>query len=77
MFFDLTFTKESQSDTSKCNNQEAKFIISLLSLLTKKMNASLPNDYNENVYDLDPPDTNLSEKIGIISPYKSQVRLIK
>jgi regulator of nonsense transcripts 1 len=53
------------NNTSKCNETEAKFIISLIALLAKKISSSTSEDKN------------LSEKIGIISPYKSQVRLIK
>lgn len=53
------------NNTSKCNETEAKFIISMIALLAKKISSSTSEDKN------------LSEKIGIISPYKSQVRLIK
>lgn len=58
-FFDLRFTKESENNTSKSNKTEAKFIISLIALMAKKATSSSSEDKN------------LSEKIGIISPYKS------
>jgi superfamily I DNA and/or RNA helicase len=62
MFFDLTFSEETSDEKSKKNYSEADFICQLLITLGK---AKADNK----LYDL-------KGRIGIISPYKSQVRLL-
>ena len=68
IFFDLAYGKESAAETSKQNSDEVKFIIELLFVLAKHVSQ---NRYNES--DL----SQMKGRIGIISPYKSQVRQIK
>lgn len=65
MFFNLSYSKESFGDTSKQNHAEADFICQLLITLVKSLSSR------------DRSLTQLKNRIGIISPYRHQVRLIK
>ena len=63
MFFNLKFSAETQSEKSKTNPEEAQFIQNLLLVLSSYCKSG-----------------NLAQlrgKIGIISPYKEQVHLIR
>ena len=68
MFFNLQYSKESPSETSKQNQDEVLFIRELLFMLAKQV---APTSYNSQ--DL----SRMKGRIGIISPYKSQVRQIR
>ena len=68
MFFNLHYSRESQSETSKQNPDEVNFIRELLYTLARQLSTS---KYYK--YDL----SKLKGRIGIISPYKSQVRQIR
>ena len=63
-FFDLKSSQESADETSKTNREEALFIINMLQVLCTKVQ---------------PPELigEVKGRIGIITPYKAQVRLIK
>ena len=65
MFFNLGFSKETPSETSKQNHDEADFICALLTTIVKNL-----SNHNHSL-------RALKGRIGIISPYKHQVRLIK
>jgi len=62
-FFDLLNSCESQDETSKTNREEVCFILNLLSMLFNKLAGGNMS--------------HLKGRIGIITPYKAQVRLLK
>lgn len=68
MFFNLNYSRESQNETSKQNPDEVNFIRELLYVLARQLSES-----RYHAYDL----SKLKGRIGIISPYKSQVRQIR
>lgn len=63
MFFDLDFSAETQSEKSKTNPDEASFIQNLLLVMA---NCCATKNLSQ-----------LRGRIGIISPYKEQVHLIR
>jgi superfamily I DNA and/or RNA helicase len=63
MFFDLCFSSECQSEKSKNNRDEVEFICKLL----KAMAMSHPSRSLKY----------LTGRIGVISPYQSQIQLIR
>ena len=68
MFFDLQYSRESASETSKQNQDEVRFIRELLFVLARQISTSSYNATDMSA---------LKGSIGIISPYKSQVRELK
>lgn len=68
MFFDLQYSRESASETSKQNKDEVRFIRELLFVLARQISTSSYNATDMSA---------LKGSIGIISPYKSQVRELK
>ena len=62
-FFDLLNSQESIEETSKTNREEAIFTVNLINHIFTRLGKSSSSE--------------LSGKIGIITPYKAQVRLLK
>lgn len=83
VFFDLKYAQEESKETSKSNKDEAKFIEELFSDIIKIMLQS--NDFPRDLQragvshseKMDFICKELKGKIGIITPYKSQVRTLK
>lgn len=87
-FFDLTYSVEDSSETSKINNDEVDFIEQLIKrFVIRVARNNLLNSDNLFVKNFAKKElnsehrrqamTDLKGLIGIISPYKSQVRQIK
>ena len=65
VFYDLANSQETLAETSKSNIDEARFTLSLIQLL-RDLTSQGDKGFNS-----------LKTKIGIITPYKSQVKVLK
>lgn len=82
VFFDLKYSKESEKEASKSNRDEANFIMQLFEDLIKLIlrsveQSSLPPNVNTHNEKMKFILNDLKSRIGIISPYKSQVKALK
>ena len=78
MFYDLIYSKENDSEKSKINNDEVNFIEKLIEkLVSICAMKKYPNCQNPSKNQKMNAMESLKGCIGIISPYKSQVRALK
>eukprot|EP00347_Sterkiella_histriomuscorum_P002715 403367086 len=82
IFFDLKYGQESVNDTSKSNKDEAQFILTLFQdiikiILQKASQTDFPANVNSDDQKMKHILGDLRQRVGIISPYKSQVRTLK
>ncbi|CDW72124.1 splicing endonuclease positive effector [Stylonychia lemnae] len=80
IFFDLKYSQESQNETSKSNLDEANFIKNLFNEIIQTVYQNL-KEYPSNVASYEEKIKfilgDLKLRIGIISPYKQQVKTLK